>query len=519
VIIDLNDLPSQRFQCDICVVGTGAAGLTLASVLLKSRKAVLFLESGGLEIEPGTSDLNRCEISDLHFVGDRLGRSRVIGGSTRCWSGQLLPLAAQDFEERPWIKQSGWPFDLSELENYYKKALHFLGADNLNFDSDLLEVLDIPDQPFDKTSFRFYFAKWSPHPDLRSLFMSDFEESTNSTLLHYANLTKIHLSDDLKRVTQLEVKNQKLVSFRIECTRAILCLGGIETPRVLLANNHQIPEGIGNRYRLVGKYFQDHPTIRVGILHSKDPGRVVRLFGPNWHDGRLYTGKISLTSAKQREFATLNATAYCDGESYPRVLEKRMLLNLLREKVLKDRIPAATFNNLIQLLLRSLSLAVQRRIFRQDAQFAFTIMTEQEPFADSAISLGKTRDRYGVPRANIHWRLTENTWRTVMCFARLLEEEFESTRLGTMELLPYIKTPSSLWRIYPHDAFHHMGSTRMAVSPDRGVVDPDCKVFGIDNLYLISSAVFPTSGSSNPTLTIVALAYRLLEHLSLSSTA
>jgi choline dehydrogenase-like flavoprotein len=156
VITNLNDLPSQRFQCDICVVGTGAAGLTLASRLLKSRASVVFLESGGMEIEPKTSDLNRGEISDLHFVGHRLGRSRVIGGSTRCWSGQLLPLEAQDFEERPWINQSGWPFDLSELENYYKKALHLLGADDLNFDSDLLELLDVADQPFDKTRFRFY---------------------------------------------------------------------------------------------------------------------------------------------------------------------------------------------------------------------------------------------------------------------------------------------------------------------------------------------------------------------------
>ena len=194
-----------------------------------------------------------------------------------------------------------------------------------------------------------------------------------------------------------------------------------------------------------------------------------------------------------------------------------MLLNLLSRKVLTNHIPAAIFRDLFQLLVRSLSLVIQRRIMMRDAPFVFTVMTEQEPLADSAISLGRTRDRYGVPRANIHWRLTENTWKTVMCFARLLKEEFESTKLGTIEFLPYIKNPSSLWRIYPHDVFHHMGATRMAISPERGVVDPNCKVFGIDNLYLISSAVFPTGGHSNPTLTIVALAYRLLDHLSLAT--
>jgi len=515
VIIDLNNLPSQRFHCDICVVGTGAAGLTLASGLLKSRKAVLFLESGGLEIERGTSDLNRCEISDLHFVGDRLGRSRVIGGSTRCWAGQLLPLDAQDFERRPWINESGWPIDFSELEGYYKKALRLLGADNLNFDTDLFEILDAADQPFDAREFRVFFSKWSPHPDLRNLFMSEFRTSTSVKLLYHASMNKIHLSDNLSRVNQLEVKNQKLVSFRIECAKAILCLGGIETPRILLANNHQITEGIGNRQALVGKYFQDHPTLRIGILHSKNPSRVKKLFGAKWHQGRLYTPRISLTPAKQRELAILNASAYVETGYPTRVLEKRMLINLAKHKLQRNHIPAATLNNLFQLFLRSSWLGVPRKSAKPEAQFAITLMTEQEPFAESAITLGKSRDRYGVPQARIQWRLTDNTWKTVMCFAELLKQRFELTTLGTIELLPYIENPSNLWRIYPHDSYHHMGSTRMAVSPDKGVVDPNCKLFGIDGLYVISSAVFPTSGHSNPTLTIVALAYRLLEHLSL----
>ncbi len=515
MILNLNDLPSQRFQCDICVVGTGAAGLTLASGLLKSRASVLFLESGGFEIERESSDLNRCEISDLHFVGHRLGRSRVIGGSTRCWTGQLLPLDADDFEKRSWIPQSGWPFGHFELERYYKKALNLLGVDDLNFDSDLLELLNVHDQPFDKEGFRFYFSKYSPHPDLRNLFLSDIAASPDVTLLYHANLTRIDLSEDLKRVTQLVAKNQKLVSFDINCGKAILCLGGIETPRMLLANNHQIAEGIGNRYRIVGKHFQDHPALRIGTLHSKDPPRVLQLFGPRLHKDRLYVGKISLSPKKQQQLATLNATAYVDVGYRPRVLEKRMLVNLFRERMQNNYIPANTFNTLSQLFLKSLLAVVQRSFTEREAEFVITMMTEQEPSAESAITLGSTRDRYGIPYAKIQWRLTENTWKTIMCFARLLKQQFESTQLGTLEFLPYIKNLSSLWRIYPHESFHHMGSTRMAISSDKGVVDPNCKLFDVDNLYVISSSVFPTSGSSNPTLTIVALAYRLLDHLGL----
>lgn len=515
MIINLNDIPSQRFQCDICVVGTGAAGLTLASGLLKSGRSVLFLESGGLEIEPKTRNLNRCEITDLHFDGHRLGRSRVVGGATQCWGGQLLPLEAQDFEKRAWVNKSGWPFGLSELEGYYKKALQLLGADNLNFNTDLFEILDIADQPFDESVFRVFFSKWSPHPKLRELFISEFKASSNVNLLYYASLTKIHLSADLNRVTQLEVNNQKLDSFRVDCAKAILCLGGIETPRILLANNHQIEEGIGNSHGLVGKYFQDHPTLMAGILHANDPGRVNRLFGPKLHQDRFYTPRISLTPSKQRELAILNATAFINI-GYPiTVLRKRMLFNLFKQKLRGSHIPVATFDNLSQLFLRSLWLVAQRELVQPEAQFTITIMTEQEPSAESRISLGKSRDRYGIPRARIQWTLTENTWKTVLCFARLLKEQFEASQLGSIDLLPYIKNPSPLWKIYPHDMFHHMGSTRMAISSDQGVVDPTCKVFGIENLYLISSAVFPTSGHSNPTLTIVALAYRLLDHLSL----
>jgi choline dehydrogenase-like flavoprotein len=515
VIIDLNDIPSQRFQCDICVVGTGAAGLTLASRLLKARKSVLFLESGGFELEGETRDLNRCEISDLHFIGHLAGRSRVIGGSTRCWAGQLLPLEPNIFERRPWINKSGWPFDSLELERYYKKALILFGADERNFDTDLYEMLETEDHPFDQSAFRFYFSKYSPHPDLRSVFMTDFEASSEVKLLYHANLTRIHLSEDLNMVTHVEVKNQKLTSFRIDCAKAILCLGGIESARMLLANNHQIAQGIGNQHGVVGKHFQDHPTLRVGILRSKDPARVYRLFGPKQHQGRFYMGKISLVPAKQRELSLLSATAYVDVGYRPRLLEKRMLINLLKHGRSRGHVPPATFRTLFRLVLGSLSLAAQRAIVRQRDQFVVTIMTEQEPLAESAISLGNTRDRYGVPHAKIQWRLTEKTWETVMCFAKLLKEQFESTRLGTIEFLPYIEPPSNLWRIYLHDMFHHMGSTRMALSPDEGVVDPNCKVFGIDNLYLLSSAVFPTSGHSNPTLTIVALAHRLLDHLAL----
>jgi choline dehydrogenase-like flavoprotein len=139
---------------------------------------------------------------------------------------------------------------------------------------------------------------------------------------------------------------------------------------------------------------------------------------------------------------------------------------------------------------------------------------ETAPNPDSRITLGKARDRLGMRRLKLDWRIGELERRTLCEYIRTVASEFERLGLGSFDLsqVAFLNDPVA-WVRMVHDSAHHMGTTRMHESPEQGVVDPDCRVHGVDNLYIGSSAVFPTSARSNPTLTILALCLRMAGRL------
>jgi choline dehydrogenase-like flavoprotein len=141
------------------------------------------------------------------------------------------------------------------------------------------------------------------------------------------------------------------------------------------------------------------------------------------------------------------------------------------------------------------------------------VTSEQEPNQESRILLSATTDALGMRRANVRWKLSALTQHTIQQFARMLRDEFRQAGLGEIALEPWVLADSSEWTKHITDQYHHMGTTRMHDSPKEGVVDGNCQVHGVSNLFIGSSAVFPTSGHSNPTLTIIALCIRLADRL------
>jgi choline dehydrogenase-like flavoprotein len=519
MLIDLNESRERRFRCDMCVVGTGAAGLTLASVLLRSGASVIMLESGGLEPDRDADRLNVCETDRrLLFQGAQRGRRRGLGGSTACWGGQLLPLEPIDFVRRGWIDHSGWPITAEDLAPYYRLALRFAGSDERNFDSDLCRVLG-RDSPFDPRVLRYFFSKWSPHPRFRDVLVDDLRQSTDVRVFLHATVTRIELENGGDRVREVRASNSALEEFVFAAETIVLCTGGIETPRLLLANRHQAPKGIGNGRDLVGRFFQDHPNVRVGTVRSSVPRRMHELFSSATVDGVHVTPQLSLAPEVQEAGGLLNASAHV-WFGYPRSLLQRLpLLNLAR----RIGVEPHAARNLIDasMLLTGPTIRLHRQGARlgEKARFAVTVIVEQEPCRESRIMLASRTDRFGVPRAKVRWRLTDKTWGTVVHVSRALQGQFRQVGLGTLDLFPHIATDRPYWNVFAHDAYHHMGSTRMASSPTAGVVDQNCRVFGVENLFVASSSVFPTGGHSNCTLTIMALALRLAEHLGVSTHA
>jgi choline dehydrogenase-like flavoprotein len=150
-------------------------------------------------------------------------------------------------------------------------------------------------------------------------------------------------------------------------------------------------------------------------------------------------------------------------------------------------------------------------IVRRNRCLALRTVLETTPRADSRVSLSDKRDRFGMPRVRVDWRIDRDDLRALSRLRGLLAETICRRELGTLVDDPACDADG--WPNSMEGGKHHMGTTRMHADPMGGVVDPDCRVHGLANLYVAGSSVFPTSGYANPTLTIVALALRLADHL------
>jgi choline dehydrogenase-like flavoprotein len=162
---------------------------------------------------------------------------------------------------------------------------------------------------------------------------------------------------------------------------------------------------------------------------------------------------------------------------------------------------------------RNLTDASKGALGLGDSDIFYKIVTTQEqaPNPDSRVLLAEARDAFGVPLASLHWQLTELDRHTIKVALGAIAQEFGASNLARIQI-PHDFTVEP-WPSYMVGSWHHCGTTRMHRDPKQGVVDADCKVHGMDNLYVAGSSVFPTGGNGNPTLTIIALALRLAEHV------
>jgi choline dehydrogenase-like flavoprotein len=518
MILDLNATGDEpTLACDLCIVGGGAAGLAIASEMAGTPFKVVLLESGGMDFEPPTQALYDAEISGLPHPGTTQGRFRICGGSTTKWGGQALPLMASDFERREWVSYSGWPIAFPDLAPYYSRACRFLLVDQMNFDSDLFPYLRTRPPGMDSARIWYHFSKWSPKPSVREIYLPRLAGSDRCTLVLHANVTDIALEQNLDRVATIHLRSLAGQKGTVRARAFVLCAGGIETARLLLANNRQQTAGIGNLHDLVGRFFQDHPNAMVGWLKSPDPARVQQYFNVFHRRGLKYSVRLTATSRWQREHQTLNTSMGVIFVSESGVLQD-----------LKDSYVALRNRNLDRTVLHKLLRAathpamaispvwhylIKGRSFAPAARLQICLTCEQEPNPESRITLSSRTDALGMRQAKVRWQLTDLTRYTMRSFAELLCEEFRKARLGEIVVDPWLTQNSSAWVEHVNDQFHHMGTARMHDSPHQGVVNRDCRVHGVSNLYIGSSAVFPTSGHSNPTLTIIALCMRLSDLL------
>jgi choline dehydrogenase-like flavoprotein len=332
-------------------------------------------------------------------------------------------------------------------------------------------------------------------------------------LLH-ATVKNILTSEDASQVVALEIVTTEGEVHLVRSRQFVLCCGGIENARLLLAARDVNPRGLGNEHGLVGRFLMDHPRATLGTFASADMHAVQGYLGlfsvPS--KARFQCG-LRLSDEVQRDERLLNAAAWTTQH----VAEDDVWRSLRSALIARgpDRLAkiGAVCRNGSQ-LVTSLwdKFARGRPIRRKFSHLDLDCMVEQEPNRESCIRLSSRKDAFGVPLAQLDWKIGDLERQTVVRLGRAVHDALAKAGLPTPTLVDWVREDRPENAVFT-DAAHPAGSTRMASSPLWGVVDPNCQVFGIENLYIAGSSVFPTCGHANPTLAIVTLAVRLADRL------
>jgi choline dehydrogenase-like flavoprotein len=523
LIEDFNNFENQTsVSSDVCIIGAGAAGIALAREFLGTHHTVTLLESGGLHREPESHRLYESEVAGLPHTGIHAGRERVFGGTTTTWGGQALRFDEFDLQPRPWVPFSGWPLSCKDLEPYYERAGRVLRlGDRFNYD-ELCSSFGVAAPAFDSQKLRMEFSQWSPKPNFGTAYRQDLKRAANISVLLHANVTAIVTNCAGSAVEQIEFSTLAGKKGVAHARFFVICCGGIETARLLLASDRVQSSGVGNEHDVVGRYFQEHVFFGVGQLVTAHRRRLQELYESFWVGGLKYAPLVTLAQGVQAEKQLLSIHGIISFEPSPDSCI-RAAKTLFRAVIGRTYPNARELKRLLHNILSDLgelSRLAYRRIVQKragtpkDGTISLTAQSEMAPNPDSRVMLSDARDQLGMRRAKLDWRLGELERRTIFEFTRITISEFERLGLGTFDRSRLaLLEDAAAWVHEAHDSFHHMGATRMHEDPKLGVVDSNCRVHGVANLYIGSSSVFPTSARSNPTLTILALCLRIADRL------
>jgi choline dehydrogenase-like flavoprotein len=494
MLIDAEQLePGTTLSADLVIVGGGMAGIALGRQIADAGRRVAILESGGESADPRTQDLyagtmtvgtgGRSERLDEYLTASRV---RCFGGSGNVWGAKCGPLDPIDFEQRSWVPHSGWPISRADLQPYYDRACALLELPRFDMPSDQPATEPI----FGGASRSFTrrtraYTRYTgalpggPYNDYKAAAAA---HQRIAVYLH-ANVTRIALSADGRGVESLDVRTLNGKAHTVRGRTYVLAAGGIENVRLMLASNDLARHGIGNHSDWLGRGFQGHTTVvREGTsVWTTRTDAALADFDLMKTDGPHTV--LGVSDGLQRATRRLNFT-----------------VTLIGTAKAPDAASAA-----VTRLAQHLAGA------SQPSHRSIYFMTEHAPDRDSRIVLDpEAHDALGMPRVRLDMRHAAIELETLERSAALLATELGRLGIGRLhwggDRKDWAESMKSLSR-------HHMGATRMSSSRSNGVVDEHGCVHGVSNLYVAGSSVFPTSGITNPTLTLLALGFRLGDRL------
>ena len=551
MILDARSIPpSETLRCDVCIVGAGAAGITVACELEQSGLDVILLEAGGLKYDAALQEGLDGTVADgsIHSPPS-MYRRHVAGGATTIWGGRCVPLDPIDLMQRDYVPHSGWPIDWRELEDFYPRAMAYCEAGHYAFQvRDALgtsaratvEGFDDPDL------LTAQLERFSLPTDFGKTYLDRLKVAPRIRVVVRAKA--IRLNETGGRIIGLDCESAPGRCLKVVASDYVLTLGGLETTRLLVVSDRTRRGGLGNDGDALGRFYMCHIENTLGTLRFEPAGRRIALHFERSLDGVYVRRKFTVSAAAQQRERVLNTAArlhypliadpsHRNGVLSMMYLVKDAIIPEYRRKLAtieiqnRDRLTrdgAFWASHMANVGLDALNVArfgidwLRRRTFARrklpfvvvtsrNASYPLDVNAEQVPDRRNAITLADTRDAHGIQRLVVNWRLTPQDIDSMVRTLHLARASFARSGCGFLEFDD--DTISEQVSASTPVGGHHLGTARMSNAPAEGVVDRHCAVHGVANLHLAGGAVFPTCGHANPTLTIVALSIRLAERL------
>lgn len=537
------EIPSETvLSSPVLIVGAGPAGIVHALELRRRGIEVTMLAGGGDGFSAGFQALADAEIADpRRHAPMEIAVRRALGGTSWLWGGRCVPFDDIDFAHRPHVPLSGWPIGPDAIRPWYATAMRYLNAGAPEFSAPLPGVGAMAACRLDE------LERWSERRNLRQLHAAALESDPGLHILLGAVATGIEVDPITGHVDGVAVALPSGKRTVLRARAVVLACGGLETTRLMLAARMDQPRLFGGADGMLGRTYMGHFEGRIAdvVFSPPLPDDAFDFFIDG--SGRYARRRITIGPEAQQRHGLLNITTWPDNPLLSAPAHQSAILSLaylslaapglgrllepeaIRRKYLEHGVNAvgAHLGNILGGLpeaVREATRFLYRRyvkaprlpgffIGNKARRYAFFYHAEQAPNPASTVSLAEARDALGMPRLKIDLRYSELDVASVVAAHDIIDRDLRAAGIGRLEhhFLPEERA-ARVWDQMT-DGYHQIGTIRMAADARRGVVDADCRVHGTANLFVASSAVFPTSSQANPTLTIAAFSARLAAHI------
>lgn len=533
----------EQVETDICVVGAGPAGISLALGLIGRGLRVTLVESGAFEHDPRVQELSGGDVRSDSYAPDSLrdGRRRQFGGTTNLWayrtepgSGRLyarsLPPEEIDFERRSEDPGTGWPFGVKDISPFLERAQRVWNGGPLDYSVETWGDESTPPLESPRGMLTTRMSQHGPRDVFTLRYRDDVLAAENLTTLVRCTVVDLEWDASSHAIRRAVIARGDGSRFAIAARAFVLAAGGIENVQLLLASEATRPGGSANRHDVIGRWITDHPEFRMAVVTPADGSVFDRLglYDLRWVRNSMVSGFLTLPERMKRDEGLLNVSVAMAPQPAGFGSRSHRAISSLRA-IRRGELPSHVARNLATIarsprdtiaVMRLRSARYMEHLggwSRPDvdrssfAAIELWAATEQTASRENRLELSDTRDGLGRRRIVMHMRWSSEDRRNFQRSAALITHELEASGIGRVR--PWVEM-SGASRPYNTGYHHPMGGTRMHADPRYGVVDPDCRVHGTTNLYVAGSSVFASGhGYANPTLSIIALAVRLGDHL------